>query len=216
MDQKSFKVPLERNPFVFVTVIPGHFTTNHIHVNHYLDLNDMKSNMLIARDVARELSTPYLAGIAGVPVDTIVCMERTVAVGAYLAEELVRECDPAFNNNGEIHILTPISAAGGNLVFQNSTIRWIKGRNIILLVATISSGQTMKKALECLSFYGGRVFGVSALFMASKSVSDPRIHPLFTSDDIPGYKIWAPGDCAMCKAGMKLDAVISSEGYSEI
>jgi orotate phosphoribosyltransferase len=215
-ESKGYKIPLQNNPLVFVRVIPGHYTTSYAHVNYYLDLNDMKSNMLIARDVARELSVPYLSGLAGVPVDTIVCVERTVAVGAYLAEELVRECDSVFNNNGEIHILTPINAVNGNLIFQGSTIKWIAGRNIILLVATISSGQTMKKALECLSFYGGNTIGISTLFLASREAHDSRVHPLFTSDDIPDYRIWEPGDCDMCRSGIRLDAIISSEGYTKI
>jgi orotate phosphoribosyltransferase len=193
--------------------MPGHFTTSYAHVNHYLDLNDMKSNMIMARDVARELSAYYLQSEF---VDTIVCMEKTEVVGAYLAEELVRECDPIFNNNGEIHILAPISGANGNFVFQRSTAEWITGKNIILLAATISSGQTIKKALDCLQSYGGKTIGISALFLASHEKQDDRVHSLFTSGDVPDYNIWLPGECELCKAGVKLDAIISSDGYTKL
>jgi len=213
MEYKTFNIALDKNPLIFVKVIKGHFTTSYAHVNHYLDVNDMKSNMLIARDVARELATPYLAGAL---VETIVCMENTQVVGAYLAEELVREGSPVFNNNGEIHIVTPITGVNGNLVFQGSTVEWIADRNILLLVATISSGNTVKKALECLSFYGGKVIGISTLFLSSREKQDDMVRALFTAELIDDYRIWAPGDCEMCKNDIKLDAIISSEGYTKI
>ena len=214
MENKAFQVHLEKNPLISMKGISGHFTTSHAHISHYLDLSDMKSNALVARDVARELATPYLSGTL---VETIVCMEKTEVVGAYLAEELVQEGNPVFNNNGFIHVVSPIHSPNGNLIFPGSTVDWISDRNIVLLVATISSGQTMKKALNCLSFYGGKTVGISTLFLASHEKQDRVVHALFSSDnDLPEYQAWEPGECDMCKAGHKLDALVSSEGYTEI
>jgi orotate phosphoribosyltransferase len=213
MENVAFNVPLDENPHIYLGVIPGHFTTSYAHVNHYLDLNEIKSNMLMAREVAKELTAPYLSKIH---VDTIVCMERTEVVGAFLAEELVRGGAPEFTNDGSIHIVQPINSVNGNLIFQGSTAGWITGKNIILLAATISSGRTVRKALECLAFYGGKPIGISTLFLASKERQDEMVHPLFIADDIPDYSIWGPAECELCKCGVKLDAIISSEGYTRI
>ena len=213
MEHNAFNIPLDKNPQIFIGVIPGHYTTSYAHVNHYLDVNEIKSNMFMARDVARVLAVPYLTGSL---VDTIVCMERTDVIGAYLAEELVRKGDPSYAINKSIHIVTPINSVNGNLIFLGSTVGWISNKNIILLSATISSGHTVRKALECLSFYGGKAIGVSTLFMASGKQPDLDVNTLFTYEDIPDYRIWAPGDCELCRQERQLDAIISSEGYTKI
>ena len=213
METKAFNVSLEKNPVIAIKVIPGHFTTSNVHINNYLDVNDLKSNSSVARDVAREMAIPYLSNT---PVDTIVCMEKTEVIGAYLAEELLREGASVINSGGQIHVVSPISNAYGNLVFPGNVTEFISGKNILLLVASISSGRTLKSALECLSYYGGKVAGISALFLATPELLIQEIHALFTSDDIPGYKLFNPGNCDMCKAGNKLDAIISSEGYTKI
>lgn len=59
MKRKAFTVSLEKNPGIVVNVIPGHFTTSHFHLTHYLDLDDLKTNSMRAREVAAELSLPY-------------------------------------------------------------------------------------------------------------------------------------------------------------
>ena len=74
----------------------------------------------------------------------------------------------------------------------------------------------MDRALECMSFYGGKVVGISALFCNIHGKRGKEINALFTCDDIPNYKIWKPNECEMCKAGKKIDAIVSSEGYTEL
>ena len=213
MERKAFRISLEKNPLITMKVIPGHFTTSNAHVSHYIELCDMKSNALIARDVARELAIPYLTTTM---VETIVCMERTEVVGAYLAEELLQEGLSVVNSSGEIHVVTPINTNNRTLIFQDSTIDWISNRNILLLVASISSGRTVKSALDCLEYYNGNVVGISSLFLASHEKQVKKVHALFTSDDISGYRLRGSGECEMCAAGQKLDAIISSEGYTKI
>jgi orotate phosphoribosyltransferase len=221
----EYNVPLDDNPEIFLGVVPGHFTTSHAHVNQYLDINEIKTNMHMARDAAKVIAAPYLSGAAA---DTIVCLERTDVVGAFLAETLLSgragdaagdaargaERDAAGGNS--MHIVAPMAGTNGNLIFQGSTAGLIYEKNVILLAATISSGRTIRKALECLAFYGGKVIGISALFLATKDLGIENVHALFQSDDIPDYYIWEPGECEMCKNGQKLDALISSGGYTMI
>jgi len=213
LERKAFNLPLEKNPLITIRVIPGHFTTSSSHINHYLDVSGMKSNALVARDVARELAIPYLSST---PVDTIVCLEKTEVVGAYLAEELLQCGTSVINDGGDIHVLTPISNNIGHLSFHSSMICNISGKNVILLTATMSSGRSLDSALDCISYYKGKVAGISALFMAIRDGQEQKINALFTSDDIPGYEIYSSRHCELCKSGQRLDALISSEGYTKI
>jgi orotate phosphoribosyltransferase len=210
METNAFNVSLEKNSAIVIKVIPGHFTTSNLHINYFLDVWELKTNVSLARDIAREFAAPY---IANTPIDTIVCMERTVVLGAYTAEELLREGTAVMNAGGNIHVVSPISNTNGNLIFQDSAIEWIQNKNILLLVASVSSGETVKRATECIAYYNGRLAGISALFFYAENF-EYKVNALFSSNDIPGYKVYSPADCEMCKAGQKLDAIISNEGYT--
>jgi len=211
MEGKAFKLTLEKNPLITLDVLPGHFTTSNTHVSHYLDLGGLKSNALLARNVARELAIPYLSNIM---VDTIVCTERTEVIGAYLAEELFEGGISVINSWEEIHIVTPRINNTGHLSFPGSMIQWVSNRNIILLATSISSGRTLDSALDCLSYYQGIVVGISTLFMVKNAMPDQEVNTLFTSDDIPEYKMYSSRDCEMCRQGLPLDALVCSEGYT--
>ena len=213
MEEKAFSVSMEKNPIITVKIIPGHFTTGNVHSNNFLDVGALKSNARVAQDVARELAIPYLSSTL---VDTIVCMERTEVIGAYLAEELLRAGTAVMNADSEINVITPIINTNGNLVFQDNMVNMVSGKNIILIFASISSGRTLNNTIECLAYYGGKLAGISSLFVASLENQKHEIHTLFTAADIPGYRIFPTSECGMCKAGQKLDAIINSEGYTKI
>lgn len=213
MKNEAFTVSLTKNPVINMNVIPGHFTTSHFHVTHYLDLDNLKTNALRARDVARELALLYLTSTL---VDTIVCLEKTEVIGAYMAEEILQEGTSVINSGREIHVVTPISNVNRNLMFQTNMQELIFNRNIILLLSSISSGTTVNSALECLSYYGGILVGISALFNACPDKYEQEINSVFTSEDIPGYEIFSPSECPMCKEGHKLDAIIVNDGYLKI
>ena len=93
-------------------------------------------------------------------------MEGTEVIGAYMAQELLQEGTSVINMGRDIHIVTPISNVHKNLIFQTNMQEFIIERNIIVLVSSISSGTTLKSALECISYYRGNVVGISALFNA--------------------------------------------------
>ena len=40
------------------------------------------------------------------------------------------------------------------------------------------------------------------------------IYSLFVPSDIPNYETYAPEECAMCKSGKKIDALVNSYGLS--
>jgi len=215
MKDKAYKVSLAKNPNISVKVIPGHFATNSAHINSYIDMSPLKSNALVARDAARELAIPYLSSSM---IETIVCMENTKVIGAFLAEELLEHGMSVMNSGSEINVVTPLNNTKGKMIFFDSEIKLITNRKILLLVATISSGKTVNNTLECLEYYGGELVGISTLFMASDADLDLdiEVNTLFTADDIHDYKIFSPGNCELCKAGVLVNAIISSEGYKRI
>jgi len=213
MEDKAYSVSLAKNPIITVSVTPGHFTTNNKHSNNYLEFSTLKCDSAIARDVAREMVIPYLSNTL---IDTIVCMEHMEVVGAYLAQELVQDGTSVINAGNTIHVVTPINNAYGKLIFSDSTSKWISGKNILLLLATVSSGRSLNIALECINYYGGKLAGVSALYRASDAEIGQEVNAMFTSKDIPGYKLYTTNECELCRGGQKLDAIISSEGYTKI
>jgi orotate phosphoribosyltransferase len=213
MRYKEFDVPLAKNPSIRMKVVPGHFTTNSFHITHYMDLNNLKTNASVARQVAKELAAPYLSDT---PVDTIVCIEGTEVIGAYLAEELLQRGSRFRSSDRQIHVVVPVNNVYRKLMFQHDMQELIDNKNIILLVSSISSGTTLGSALECLRYYGGKVVGISTLFNAHPEQFGQEIHSMFTSHDIPGYKLYSPNNCPICDEGRKLDAIIIHDGYIKI
>lgn len=212
---KEFNVKLSKNPNIVTKVIPGHFTTSHSHLTHYVDLDNLKTNSTLAKAVAVEFARPYLTTTI---VDTIVCMEGTELIGAYLADELSSERLSSMNSGKGIYVVTPMNNVNRQLTFQSNIQELIVNHNVILLVSSISSGITIKSALDCLAYYGANLVGISALFNSFTSDLDQnqKINYLFTHEDIPGYQKFRPGDCEMCKSGRKLDAIIMQGGYTKI
>jgi len=213
MDINSFSFPLERNPGILIRGIPGHFSTSVNHTNYFLDVSTLKANAAIAQAVAKELAAPYKTTTL---VDTIVCMENTKVIGAYLAQVLLRKGKTTINSGGDINVVTPMNSIDGKLLFYDNELEWIKDKHVLLLTASVSSGRTLNSALECISYYEGIITGISALFLCTGTMPHLKINALFTSDNIPGYKAQTTGECELCKSGQKLDALISSEGFKRI
>jgi orotate phosphoribosyltransferase len=168
---------------------------------------------MVANDVAQELAIPYFTSTI---VDTIVCMEKTEVIGAFLAQELLQHGATVMNSGSEIHVVTPTNNVNGNMIFQDNVAGWISNQHVLLLIASVSSSRALHIGMDCISYYGGRLAGISALFVASPDNQKNQINALFTSEDIPGYKMFTTAECEMCKEDIKLDAIVSSEGYTKI
>jgi len=213
MENKAFNVKLQKNPLISIRVIPGHFTASSTHTSHYLDLSVMKSNATIARDVAKELARPYLTST---PVETIVCMGRTEVIGAFLAQELMQSGLNVVNQNTDVYVMTPLVNDVGTLSFTSSMLQHIVNRQVLLLTTWALSGSTLDRVFNTMSFYGAKIAGISSLFVVNPESMEQNINTLFTSNDIEGFKLYSPRNCELCKAGIRLDALISSEGYTRV
>jgi len=208
-----FTVTSQKSPNLSVQVAAGHFATSSAHRSHYIDIFDLKSSSSVAREAARELSIPYLANTI---VDVIVYMDGTEILAAYLADELLQAGSGVINEGSEIYIVTPMIRADGRFIFHQSVQERIVYKNVVLVVASMSTGATADKVLDCLSYYGCKLVGISAVFSAVRNVNGREINSLFTKEDIPDYRFCVPSECEMCKEGRKLDAVFNSEGYTEL
>ena len=86
METRIMKI-LSKNGSVPLKLIYGHFATNHSHINCYLDMTTLKTRQSEAQLAAQALVQHYVATTI---VDTILCLDGTQIIGAYLAQELSR------------------------------------------------------------------------------------------------------------------------------
>ncbi len=211
--QEMIKIPLKENPNVVLKAIPGHFITPNSHVNYYLDMTTIKSRLSEASAAAKEISRKIEATTI---VDTIVCMDGCEIIGAYLAEELTKAGILSINFHKTIYIVTPETASTGQLVFRDNIQPMIKGKNVLLLMASATTGQTIIKTTQTLRYYGATISGISSVFSAANSSMGIPIKSLFTIKDIPDYKAYAPEGCSLCRDKKTIDAFANAFGYSKL
>lgn len=202
-----------------ITAIPGHFATNHSHINYYIDLSAMKARVTEAKAAAHALAQQYMHNTI---VDTIVCLDGTRVMGAFLAEELMEAGFISINAHKSIYVVQP-EISGNQMIFRDNIRPMIEGKNVILLMASVSTGVSVTQGAECIEYYGGKLQGVSCLFSAVNEVSvnlhtgtvQFPINSLYSPEDIPGYSSFSKTACPYCKKGFKVEALVNSYGYSE-
>ena len=212
METRMFKVHAKGDPSVALKVIPGHFATNHSHINYYIDLTTLKARQNEAQAAARLLA--YYSNYS--IVDTIVCLDGCEVIGAYLAEELTKAGVRSINEHKTIYIATPEFHTGGQLIFRDNMQLMVKDKNILLLLATATTGKTLNQSIECIEYYGGEVVGVSSIFSAADEIHGEQINTIFRTEDIPNYETHSAADCPLCKAGIPIKGIINSHGYSSL
>ena len=144
--------------------IPGHFVTNHSHINYYIDLTTMKSRLSEVKQCAHVLAQQY-AHIP-VPIDTIVCLDGTEIIGAFMASELESAGHTIHNAHQSIYVITPERTANSQLFFRENVEPMVRGKNVILLLASVTTGISIRRGIECMGYYGGLIRGVATLFSA--------------------------------------------------
>ncbi|HIY20174.1 MAG TPA: phosphoribosyltransferase [Candidatus Blautia avistercoris] len=213
MEKRMFKVYAECDDKIVLKVIPGHFATPQSHITHYIDMTTMKARASEASRIARALSRNYETST---PVDTIVCMDGLQVVGAYLAEELTKVGVLNMNAHQTIYVIEPEFNSIGQMIFRDNMQPMIKGKNVLLLNGSITTGETLSRAIESVLYYGGIIQGVAAVFSAVNKVAGMEIRSVFTQRDVPNYGTYKNSECPLCKRGEKIDAIVNSYGYSKL
>ena len=93
-------------------VYPGHFATRHSHVNYFIDLTTIKVRQSNAEEAANALVQLYKHNTI---VDTIVCLDGTEVIGAFLAEKLTEKGFFSHNMHKSIYIVTPEIDSDGQM-----------------------------------------------------------------------------------------------------
>ena len=212
MENRSMKI-LSQGSNVPLKLIQGHFATNHSHINCYLDMTTLKTRQSEAELAAQALVHHYMATTI---VDTILCLDGTQIIGAYLAQELSRAGFVSINAHQTIYVVTPEYDATSKLIFRDNLQPMIRDKHVLILTASVTTGISVRKAMECVQYYGGTTAGICAIFSAQKQVEGMEIQSVFTSEDIPGYATYPNHDCPLCKQKVKVDALVNSYGYSKL
>ena len=213
METKMFKIYARSDSRIQLKVYPGHFATPQSHITHYLDLTTMKSRCSEAKSIAKELAKNYEASI---PIDTIVCMDGLEVIGAYLAEELTKAGVLSMNAHQTIYVTAPEYNHMGQMIFRDNNQMMIRGKNILILNGSVTTGKTLAHTVDSILYYGGRIRGISAIFSAVSSIAQLPVHSIFQQKDIPDYGTYRTHDCPLCKNKQKLDALVNGFGYSKI
>ncbi len=213
MKQNMIKVPSKVNSALNLDVMPGHFATSHSHINYYVDMTSIKSRLSEATAAAKIIAQQYSSSTQ---VDTIICMDGCEVIGAYMAEQLTLHGIMSINSDSTINVVTPEIHSNGQLIFRDNLQPMVKGKNIILLLASATTGKTIQRSLECIQYYGGIVQGISAIFSASNKVEGFEVYSIFHVEDLMNYQTYDPMKCPFCKEGQKLDAIVNGYGYSKI
>lgn len=212
MEQRIVKL-YTKNSSIPLKVVPGHFATNHSHVNYYIDMTTLKSRLSEATAVASALASQYMTSTI---IDTVVCLDGTQVIGALLAQDLTRAGYLSMNAHGTVYVVTPEYNSNSQMFFRDNIQPMISGKHVLVLLASVTTGITVRKSMECISYYGGMLAGVSAIFSAVDEVEGQPVHAIFHLDDIPDYQSCSMHDCPMCKAGQRIDALVNSFGYSKL
>ena len=211
--QEVIKIYSKAHPNIQLKAIPGHFVTPNSHVNYFLDMTTLKSRLSEASMVARELGRQVMVSTV---VDTIVCIDGCEIIGAFLAEELTRAGIYSRNAHKTIYIITPEYSTSGQMMFRDNYLPMVKDKNVLLLLASATTGKTVSKAIHTLTYYGASISGICAVFSAANSIVGIPVNSLFTTADIPDYMTYSSEKCAMCKENKPIDAFANAFGYSRI
>ena len=212
MEPNFFKIPVCVGD-VTLRVAKGHFATRHSHINYFIDVTRQQSCLQEAEAVAQQLAQRLQSTTM---VDTILCMDGTRVIGTCLARQLTQESYISVNSGKEIYLLRENGSSDGKLIFRDTARFMLEGKNILLLLASITTGSTVEKGIRCVQYYGGNVAGVASIYSHVKEVEGIPVVSLFDTKDIPDYASYAPQECPLCRQGLEIDAVVDKYGYSKL
>ena len=207
------KIDYARNKDVVLRYIPGHFVTPNSHVNYYMDLTDMKSRQREARATGEEIAEFYLSSDL---IDTILCLNGMEVVGSYLANKLTKAGILSANSHQTMYITSPEYNVSGQMMFRENNQHMIKGKRVLVLIDTATTGATLMSAIGSIRFYGGQVVGVSAIFSVADQIDGFPIRALYSTKDLPDYSSNPVEHCPLCKNGVAVDAICNGFGYSTL
>ena len=206
------KLPTSRKDLYF-RVAKGHFATSRSHTNYYIDITVQKTRLSEATALAQEFVEMYRYKA---PVDTILCLDGTEVIGTCIANEMTRMELANMNLHQTVYIVTPEHTSGSQLIFRENIMPMIKGKNVLILAASVVTGFTARGAVEAVKYYDGNISGIAAVFSTETECEGYPITSVFNPKDLPDYASYDSHKCPMCREGKKIDALINCYGYSKL
>lgn len=120
------------------------------------------------------------------------------------------------NAHKTIYIITPEYNSNSQIIFRDNNLPMIKGKNVTLLTASVTTGLTLNKGIESIQYYEGILQGIFSIFSAMDSVNGVPVRSVFGKKDVPEYQYYDYRDCPFCKKGLKIEALINPYGYSKM
>jgi orotate phosphoribosyltransferase len=213
MDERLRDLRSKKNPKARIKILQGHFATNNSHINTYIDMSTVKVRHNNCRETARTIADQYLYTTM---VDTIVCLEETSTIGTFMAEHLADANSLSLSRGNNISIVSPEYHQNGQILFRDNVQRMVVNSQVLILAPSITSGKSVRRAIEAVEYYGGTVCGICSVFSSVDSIQGIPVKTIFEPEDLPDYQAYAPHDCPMCKAKQKIDAIVNSYGYSKL
>ena len=191
----------------------GHFATNHSHINYYIDITYQKARLSEAKDSARELVSNF---VNNTPVDTVLCLDGTAVLGACVADELTKSGFRTINQHQTVYVIEPEYNGNSQMIFRENIQPMIQGKNVLILMASVTTGVTAKRSMEAIGYYGGKVAGIAGIYSAVKEIGGFPVRSVYNVTDLPDYESYDARECPYCRQGRKIDALVNSYGFSTI
>lgn len=207
MESRKYEISASINGEIKVDVIKGHFATKHSHISHCIDMTKVKSQLTMSKAAAKIFAANFIS----TPIDTIISLERMKMVGTFIAETLSRSGINMWQN---IAVISP-EITNDKMLLRDNFLPYVKGKNVLLLTASATTGKTVMSGIEGIIYYGGTPQGAATVFGGEFTCPVPVVK-LFGVEDIQGYTNFYPQDCPFCKNGQKVEAVVNSYGYSKL
>ena len=201
------KLPTNKSS-LFLRVAKGHFATSHSHINYYIDVTTQKARLSEAKAVAKELVAAYQHNTI---VDTVLCLDGTQVIGTCLANELTKDGFSNMNAHQTIYVITPEYTTGSQIILRDNLAPMVKGKHVLILAASITTGYTAQAAVEAVNYYG-----LSAIFATTTECAGIPVTSIFDPSSLPDYASYDSRECPLCKAGQHIDALVNSFGYSAL
>ena len=236
--KEPMKVYSKEYPKLYLNVTPGHFASDRFHINYYIDMTSLKMRQINAKEVAKAMSKRYVRKVdisgnnrlidemakqmaaqsASVsPADTIISIDGRERLAAHSAQESPTARVHTTTQHHSCYVITPEFDRSGQMIVRENIAPMIKGRHVLVILATAMSGRTISKSIRCITSYGGIVEGISVIFSNNvNEIDGHRVYSIFDHDDLPDFKLSLPEECEDCQNNVPLDAIVNSYGYEKL
>ena len=144
-----------------------------------------KTRLSEAAETAKELVHMYKSTTI---VDTILCLDGTQVIGTCMANELTKDGFRNMNAHQTIYIITPEYTSGSQIILRDNIAPMVRGRHVLILSASITTGYSIKAAVEAVQYYGGQVAGLAAIFATTHEFMGMRVNSIFDPNNLPDYQ----------------------------